>query len=138
MIGFTGSEDLLPFGEFFHLRRNSSIKKATENRSLPPEVTLDWQRFWVYTLFKRQGVILMQLQIKKWGNGTGIRFTKEFLRRAGIQLNDTLNAEIINGQIVLTPEFRHRSLRERAAAYGGQLNLSDEMEREEPCGSEVW
>lgn len=80
----------------------------------------------------------MQLRLKQWGNGTGIRFTKEFLRNAGIQLNDTLNAEIINGQIVLTPEFRHRSLKERAAAYGGQLNLSGELEREEPVGSEVW
>ena len=80
----------------------------------------------------------MQLRLKQWGNGTGIRFTKEFLRRAGISLNDTLDAEIINGQIVLTPQFRHRSLKERAAAYGGQLNLSEEMVREEPAGSEVW
>jgi antitoxin component of MazEF toxin-antitoxin module len=80
----------------------------------------------------------MQLRLKQWGNGTGIRFTKEFLRRAGISLNDTLDAEIINGQIVLTPQFRHRSLKERAAAYGGQLNLSSEIEREEPVGSEVW
>lgn len=80
----------------------------------------------------------MQLRLKQWGNGTGIRFTKEFLRRAGISLNDTLDAEIMNGQIVLTPQFRHRSLKERAAAYGGQLNLSSEIEREEPVGSEVW
>lgn len=79
----------------------------------------------------------MQVRLKQWGNGTGIRFTKEFLRNAGIQLNDTHNAEIINGQIVLTPEFRHRSLKERADAYGGQLNLSGELEREEPVGSEV-
>ena len=80
----------------------------------------------------------MQTQLKKWGNGTGIRFTKEFLREAGIAPNDTLTAEIINGQIVLTPSFRHRSLKERAAIYGGKLNLSEEMPREEPIGSEVW
>lgn len=80
----------------------------------------------------------MQLRLKQWGNGTGIRFTKEFLRNAGIQLNDTLNAEIIDGKIVLTPQFQHRSLKERAAAYGGQLHLSEEPEREEPVGSEVW
>ena len=80
----------------------------------------------------------MQLRLKQWGNGTGIRFTKEFLRRAGVSLNDTLDAEIINGQIVLTPHFRHRSLKERAADYDGKLNLSSEMEREEPVGSEVW
>ena len=80
----------------------------------------------------------MQLQLKPWGNSTGVRFSKEFLERAGLSQNDTVNAEIIDGRIVLTPAFLHRSLKERAAAYGGQLNLSDEMPREEPVGSEVW
>lgn len=80
----------------------------------------------------------MQLRLKQWGNSHGIRFTKEFLHRAGISPNDTLEAEVINGQIVLTPSFRHRSLKERAAAFGGALNLSDEPAREEPVGSEVW
>ena len=80
----------------------------------------------------------MQTQLKKWGNGTGIRFTKEFLREAGIAPDDTLTAEIINGQIVLTPSFRHRSLKERAAAFGGDLKLSNEMERDVPVGTEVW
>ena len=80
----------------------------------------------------------MQTQVKKWGNGSGIRFTKEFLREAGISMEDTLNAEIVNGQIILTPMFRHRSLRERAAEFNGELNLSDEIEWDEPVGSEVW
>ncbi len=80
----------------------------------------------------------MQIQVKKWGNGSGIRFTKEFLREAGITMEDTLNAEIVNGQIILTPVFRHRSLRERAAEFNGELNLSDEIEWDEPVGSEVW
>ncbi len=80
----------------------------------------------------------MQIQVKKWGNGSGIRFTKEFLREAGITIEDTLNAEIVNGQIILTPVFRHRSLRERAAEFNGELNLSDEIEWDEPVGSEVW
>ena len=35
--------------------------------------------------------------------------------------------------------LRHRpDLRERAAEYGGQLNLSDELQRDAPAGSEVW
>ena len=82
--------------------------------------------------------IILQIQVKKWGNGSGIRFTKEFLREAGITIEDTLNAEIVNGQIILTPVFRHRSLRERAAEFNGELNLSDEIEWDEPVGSEVW
>lgn len=81
---------------------------------------------------------MVQTQVKKWGNGSGIRFTKEFLREAGISMEDTLNAEIANGQIILTPMFRHRSLRERAAEFNGELNLSDEIEWDEPVGSEVW
>ena len=80
----------------------------------------------------------MQLQLKPWGNSTGIRFSKEFLERVGLSQNDTVNAEIIDGRIVLTPAFMHRSLKERAAAFDGQLNLSDEMPREEAVGSEVW
>ena len=81
---------------------------------------------------------MVQIQVKKWGNGSGIRFTKEFLREAGITMEDMLNAEIVNGQIILTPAFRHRSLRERAAEFNGELNLSDEIEWDEPVGSEVW
>ena len=81
---------------------------------------------------------MVQIQVKKWGNGTGVRFTKEFLREAGISMEDMLNAEIVNGQIILTPMFRHRSLRERAAEFNGELNLSDEIEWDEPVGSEVW
>lgn len=80
----------------------------------------------------------MQVTLKKWGNGTGLLFTKEFLRMAGVGLNDAFNAEIIDGKIILTPVFRHRSLKERAVEYGGSLNLSDEMEWPEPVGKEVW
>ena len=80
----------------------------------------------------------MQITLKRWGNSTGIRFTKEFLARAGVKEGDRLNAEIVNGQIIMTPEFRHRSLKERAEEYGGRLNLSEEIIREEPAGNEVW
>ena len=80
----------------------------------------------------------MEIKVLKWGNGSGVRFTKEFLRSAGVSLGDSLNAEIVNGQIILTPRFHHRSLKERAAAYGGQLHLSEEMTREDKAGSEVW
>jgi len=50
----------------------------------------------------------------------------------------TLTAEISNGTIVLRPAFRHRSLRERAEAYGGQLNISGEFDWGEPVGREIW
>ena len=80
----------------------------------------------------------MKVQLKPWGNSQGIRFSKEFLSEAGFASDETLTAEIVNGQIILSRAFRHRSLKERAAEYGGQLNLSEETEREEPVGSEAW
>ena len=80
----------------------------------------------------------MQVQLKPWGNRQGIRFSKEFLSEAGFSANETLTAEIVNGQIVLSRTFRHRSLKERATEYGGQLNLSDELIWDDSVGSEVW
>lgn len=80
----------------------------------------------------------MRRELKIRDIGTVNRFSKGFLREAGIAPEDTQTAEMINSQIVLTPSFRHRSLKERAAAFGGDLKLSDEMERDEPVGTEVW
>ena len=80
----------------------------------------------------------MQVQLKPWGNSQGIRFSREFLKSAGLRPDETLNAEIIDGKIVLTPAFAHRSLRERAEAYGGKLNLSGELDWGAPEGGEVW
>lgn len=80
----------------------------------------------------------MQVQLKPWGNSQGIRFSREFLASAGIKPDDTLTVRVENGSIVLSKSFQHRTLRERAAAYGGSLNLSQEIERDEPQGNEVW
>ena len=42
-----------------------------------------------------------------------------------------------DGQTDSKPFWR-RSLKERADEYGGVLNLSPEMERDEPAGREIW
>lgn len=80
----------------------------------------------------------MQLQLKAWGNSQGIRFSKEFLAAAGIRADDVLNAEIREGKIILSKAILHRTLQQRAEAYGGSLNLSDEVDWGEPQGNEVW
>ena len=80
----------------------------------------------------------MQVQLKPWGNSQGIRLSREFLKSAGLRTDETLNAEIVDGKIVLSRAFVHRSLRERAEEYGGQLNLSEELPWEAPEGGEVW
>lgn len=80
----------------------------------------------------------MQCQLKAWGNSQGIRFSREFLAAAGIRQDEVLNAEIQDGKIILSRAVPHRTLRQRAEAYGGSLNLSDELDWGEPQGSEVW
>lgn len=80
----------------------------------------------------------MQVQLKAWGNSQGIRFSKEFLASAGIKPDDTLDVKVENGQIILSKSFQHRTLQQRAEAFGGKLNLSEEMDWGEPRGNEVW
>jgi len=80
----------------------------------------------------------MQVQIRPWGNSQGIRLPQSLLKEANIHADDTLEVRLDGSSIILTKAFPHRSLRERAAAFGGELRLSDELERDDAAGSEVW
>lgn len=80
----------------------------------------------------------MQYQLKAWGNSQGIRFSREFLAAAGMKPDDVLNAEIKDGKIILSKAVPHRTLQQRAATYGGSLNLSEEVDWGEAQGNEVW
>ncbi len=80
----------------------------------------------------------MQIPLRPWGNSQGVRFSREFLASAGIKPDDVLTAEIVDGKIVLSRQFQHRTLPQRAAAFDGQLNLSEEYDWGEPMGNEVW
>ena len=80
----------------------------------------------------------MQVQLKQWGNSQGVRFSKELLNTVGFKENDLLTVEVQDGKLILSRGFQHKSLKERAEKFGGQLNLSEEMDWGEPVGSEVW
>ncbi|MGN0484030.1 MAG: AbrB/MazE/SpoVT family DNA-binding domain-containing protein [Lachnospiraceae bacterium] len=80
----------------------------------------------------------MQTQVKPWGNSQGIRISKEILREAGIKTGDILDVKVSDGEIILVKPFRHKTLEERAAVYGGALNLDGEYDWGEPQGREVW
>ena len=80
----------------------------------------------------------MQVQVKEWGNSQGIRLPKEILQDAGIALNEVLDVVVSNGTITLKKTWKHKTLEERAAEYGGELNLDGEYDWGEPVGREVW
>ena len=52
----------------------------------------------------------MKVQVKEWGNSQGIRFPKSVLQEAGIAVNDTLTVEVEDGNIILYPSIRHKTL----------------------------
>lgn len=80
----------------------------------------------------------MQTQVKTWGNSQGIRIPREVLQDAGISLNEVLDIKVKNGVIILEKTFKHKTLEERAAEFGGNLNLDGEFDWGEPVGREVW
>ncbi len=80
----------------------------------------------------------MQAQVKTWGNSQGIRIAKEILKEANIFVDDVLDVNVSNGQITLTKAFRHKTLEERAAKFGDQLDLNGEFDWGQPMGREVW
>ena len=80
----------------------------------------------------------MVTQVKTWGNSQGIRLSKDLLSLAGIQNNDYLTIELIDGNIVLKKTFRHRTLEERALEFEGKVGPYQEFEWDTPVGRERW
>ena len=79
----------------------------------------------------------MLVQIAKWGNSQGIRLPKTLLDMAGIKPDDELELTAERGRITITPLRAHRTLEERAAAFGGKLGPYEEYDWGEPQGREV-
>lgn len=81
----------------------------------------------------------MVAQVKAWGNSQGIRLPKELLALTGINQDDYLDIEILDGDILLKKtKKRHRTLEERAKEFGGKLGPYEEFDWGEPVGRERW
>ena len=80
----------------------------------------------------------MQTQLKSWGNSQGIRLSKELLSIVGFLPEDVLQVEASHGQIIISKQFVHKTLAERAEKFAGQLNLAEEVDWNDPVGNEVW
>ena len=80
----------------------------------------------------------MHAQVVKWGNSQGIRLSRKILEAAGISLFDEVDIRAEKGSITIEKVKRHRTLEERAAAFGGKLGPYEEFDWGEPAGREVW
>jgi antitoxin MazE/antitoxin ChpS len=45
----------------------------------------------------------MQTSIRKWGNSAGAIIPAAILKKAGLEMNDQLEIEVVDGRIVLRP-----------------------------------
>jgi antitoxin MazE len=77
-----------------------------------------------------------QVAIRQWGNSQGIRIPKSVLEKLDIGNSDILTLSVENDSIVLRKKFRHKSLEERIAEYGGEISVC-EYDWGEPVGREI-
>ncbi|MCD8037590.1 MAG: AbrB/MazE/SpoVT family DNA-binding domain-containing protein [Lachnospiraceae bacterium] len=80
----------------------------------------------------------MPVRVKVWGNGQGVRFSKKLPDTLDIHLDEYLNVCVADGDIVLSKSFKHKTLEERAAVYGGKTGAYEELSWGEALGRETW
>ena len=80
----------------------------------------------------------METQLVKWGNGQGIRIPRHIVSECSLETNDTVEMLVSQGRIVIQKPFRHKTLEERTAEYGGTLGPYREFEWGAPEGREIW
>ena len=80
----------------------------------------------------------MKTQVKTWGNSQGIRLPKDLLEKIGAHINDVLDIKVVDGDIVLSKSFKHKTLEERAEEFNGKLGPYKEFKWCESVGREKW
>ena len=80
----------------------------------------------------------MEEKILKWGNSQGIIIPKTYLEECNLKVNETVNVEVRNKELVISPAFRHKTLEERVAECGGELGDFKEFDYGVPKGRELW
>ncbi|MDO9533999.1 MAG: AbrB/MazE/SpoVT family DNA-binding domain-containing protein [Bacillota bacterium] len=79
----------------------------------------------------------MYTTIQKWGNSQAVRLPKAILELANIHEKDQVELRVENGNIIIIPFKKHKSLNERIAEYKGDYKCS-EWDTGKPTGKEVW
>lgn len=80
--------------------------------------------------------MLSQAEIKPWGNSQGIRLNKEILAAAKMGLSDVVQIEASEGMVILRKIPKHKTFRDRLAAYNGEIEVCD-FDWGEPVGREM-
>jgi antitoxin MazE len=85
----------------------------------------------------------MQMTIKKWGNSLATRIPKAIVESIGLQLNQEIDIETVNGKIIITPvksfEYSLEDLLRQCKPETMALTDEDqEWINSPPLGKEAW
>ncbi|MDD2400814.1 MAG: AbrB/MazE/SpoVT family DNA-binding domain-containing protein [Clostridia bacterium] len=75
--------------------------------------------------------------IQKWGNSQAVRIPKAILELAKLNENDKVEIKIIDGNLVIIPVKKHKTLQDRIAEYKGDYKCS-EWDTGKPKDNEVF
>lgn len=79
----------------------------------------------------------MYTTIQKWGNSQAVRLPKVILEMAKLKGNDKVEIKIQDGNLVIIPIKKHKTLTERVAEYEGDYTCS-EWETGKPMDKEIF
>ncbi len=67
-----------------------------------------------------------------------MHLSKELLNERHMHVDDYLQLKVQDGDIILSKTFKHKTLEERTAKYGGKLGPYEELSRGDITGREEW
>ncbi len=79
------------------------------------------------------------LDIKRWGNGLGVRLTAAVAREANLKVDQRVRVAVDGDQLIITPVHVTRlTLEQRLAAYDVKRHGGEQMQTTETLGAERW
>lgn len=79
----------------------------------------------------------MYTTIQKWGNSQAVRLPKAILEMVELRENDKVEIKVENGNLVIVPVKKHKTLKERLVEYKEDY-ICSEWDIGKPMGKEVF
>ena len=81
--------------------------------------------------------MMMTITVNKWGNSIGVRIPQPVANQVGLIAGSTVNIEVIDNKIVISPVQRQYQLDELLVGVTPEL-IGGEYDWGTPVGREVW
>ena len=80
------------------------------------------------------------LDIKRWGNGLGVRLPAAVAREARLRVDQRVRVSVEGDQVIIVPvdDLEQPSLEQRLAAYDPDRHGGEQMATTQHLGAECW